>query len=396
MSKLELLRVIFNQRCTGAADEIFRAVAKTISEYQDNVNLSKEDNGRLQGLLDVILKPEIKLYRADFEQFIVSEVEFPPEQQHFKQEWSPDLGQDDLNPIQIKEEQEECRIIQEEEDSVFTPAWVKSDYDQYSTQSSQTQSEEYKDRTKFKEVDSSKPTSGSRPQPESRRTQTEKGKSFISSKGRKSMDLKSPVQRRRHTEDKSFCCSDCGERFTQMGRLNSHRIMIHSRGNKFRCDECGKCFAQWGYLDSHMRIHTRVNCGKVFTRSERFEPSLTTLKDRTGEKLYCCVECGKYFSNTGSLNYHRRSHTEKKSHRCHDCGKCFYKFMDLNIHRRIHTGEKPYRCQFCGKCYNQQTSLSYHMRNHTETSCNCHYCGKYIRHKGNLTAHMRIHTRKIR
>ncbi|XP_029612421.1 uncharacterized protein LOC115196060 isoform X2 [Salmo trutta] len=126
MSKLELLRVIFNQRCTGAADAIFRAVAKTISEYQDNVYLSKEDNGRLQGLLDVILKPEIKLYRADFEQFIVSEVEFPPEQQHFEQEWSPDLGQDDWNPIQIKEEQEEFSIIQEEEDSVFTPAWVKT------------------------------------------------------------------------------------------------------------------------------------------------------------------------------------------------------------------------------------------------------------------------------
>ncbi|XP_029596731.1 uncharacterized protein LOC115179389 isoform X2 [Salmo trutta] len=54
----------------------------------------------------------------DFQQFIVSEVEFHPEQQHCKQEWSPSLGQD--------EEQEEFRIIQEEEDSVFTPAWVNS------------------------------------------------------------------------------------------------------------------------------------------------------------------------------------------------------------------------------------------------------------------------------
>ncbi|XP_055764400.1 oocyte zinc finger protein XlCOF8.4-like [Salvelinus fontinalis] len=363
MSKLELLRVIFNQRCTGAADEIFRAVAKTISEYQDNVYLSKEDNRRLQGLLDIILKPEIKLYRADFEQFIVSEVEFPPEQHHFEQEWSPDLGQDDWNPI--KEEQEEFSVIQEEEDSVFTPAWVKSDYDQYSTQSSQTQSEEYKDRSKPKEVHSSKPTSGSRPQPKSRRTQAEKGKRFISSKGRTSVDLKSPAQRRCQTEVKSFCCSDCGERFTQMGKLNSHRIMIHSRGNQFRCDECGKCFAQWGYLDSHMKIHTRVNCGKVFTQSDRFKPSLTTLKDHTGEKFYCCGECGKYFSNAGSLTYHRRSHTEEKSHRCHGCGKCFLKIRDLNIHRRIHTGEKRFRCQFCGKCYNQHTSLSYHMKNHT-------------------------------
>ncbi|KAK6325244.1 hypothetical protein J4Q44_G00045860 [Coregonus suidteri] len=130
MSKLELLRVIFNQRCTGAADETFRAVAKMISEYQDNVYLSKEDNDRVQGLLDIILKPEIKLYRADFEQFIVSEVEFPPEQQYCEQEWSPSLGQDGWNSIQIKEEQD--------------ASW---------------------------------------PQPKWRRTRTEKGKSFISSKG---------------------------------------------------------------------------------------------------------------------------------------------------------------------------------------------------------------------
>uniref|UniRef100_A0AAZ3S4R6 C2H2-type domain-containing protein n=1 Tax=Oncorhynchus tshawytscha TaxID=74940 RepID=A0AAZ3S4R6_ONCTS len=193
----------------------------------------------------------------------------------------------------------------------------------------------------------------------------QKRESFISSKGRTSMDLKSPVQRRCQTADKSFCCSDCGECFTQMGKLNSHRIMIHSRGNQFRCDECGKCFAQWGYLDSHMKIHTRVNCGKVFTQSDRFEPSLTTLKDHPGEKLYCCGECGKYFSNAGSLNYHRRSHTEEKLHRCHDCRKCFFEFRDLNIHRRIHTGEKRFCCQFCGKCYNQHTSLSYHIKNHT-------------------------------
>ncbi|XP_041701167.1 zinc finger protein 239 [Coregonus clupeaformis] len=343
MSKLELLRVIFNQRCTGAADETFRAVAKMISEYQDNVYLSKEDNDRVQGLLDIILKPEIKLYRADFEQFIVSEVEFPPEQQYCEQEWSPSLG-DGWNSIQIKEEQD--------------ASW---------------------------------------PQPKWRRTRTEKGKSFISSKGRKSMDLKSSVQRRSHTEDKSFYCSDCGERFTQMGKLNSHRIMIHSGEKPLRCDECGKCFAQWGYLDSHMRIHTGVNCGKVFTQSDSFEPSLTTSKGHTGEKRYRCGECGKSFSNAGSLNYHRRSHTEKKPHRCHDCGKSFFKFRDLNIHRRIHTGEKPFRCQVCGKCYNQHTSLSYHMRNHTEVkSCNCHYCGKYFRHGHNLTAHMRIHTREIR
>ncbi|XP_029610832.1 uncharacterized protein LOC115195174 [Salmo trutta] len=245
MSKFELLKVILKQRCTTAAAEIFRAVAKTLSKYQDKVYLSKEENDRLQRLFDIILKPEIKLYRTDFQQFIVSEEELSPVQQHCKQNWSPSLGQNDWNPIQIKEEHEERRIIQVNEDSVFTPAWVKIYYDHYTTlhkSSSQIQSEEYIDKTASteqiktepKEEDSSEPTSESQPLRISKRTLTEKD--TLSSKVRKSMDLKSPVHRRSYTEmrEKPFCCSDCGERFTLMGKLNSHRIMMHSGKNPYR------------------------------------------------------------------------------------------------------------------------------------------------------------------
>ncbi|XP_055764026.1 zinc finger and SCAN domain-containing protein 22-like [Salvelinus fontinalis] len=282
----------------------------------------------------------------DFQQFIVSEVEFHPAQQHCKQELSPSLGQDDWNPIQIKEEQEEFRIIQEEEDSVFTPAWVKSDYDQYPTQSSQTQSEEYKDTMAFTEEiktdpkvdDSSEPTSDSQPQCKLKKTWTEKGQS---SNGGESLDLKSPVQRRSHTEDTSFCCSDCGERFTQMGKLDAHR-KAHKGKKPHRCDECGKCFTQVGYL-----------------------------------------------------NYHRKTHTGEKPHRCHDCGKCFYRVGDLTLHMRIHTGEKPLCCQVCGKCFARPSNLRSHIRIHTEKCYCCQYCGKYFRRKDSLTAHMRIHTREI-
>nr|XP_046175425.1 gastrula zinc finger protein XlCGF48.2-like isoform X1 [Oncorhynchus gorbuscha] len=281
----------------------------------------------------------------DFQQFNVSEVEFLPEQQHCKQELSPILGQDDWHPIQIKEEQEEFRIIQKEEDSVFTPAWVKSDYDQYSTQSSQTQSEEYEDRmasteqikTEPKEDNSSEPTSDSYPQCKLKKTWTEIGQS---SKGRKTMDLRSPVQMS-HTEEKSFCCSDCGERFTQMGKLDAHR-KAHKGKKPHRCDECGKCYTQSGYL-----------------------------------------------------NYHRKTHTGEKPHRCHDCGKCFYRVGDLTLHMRIHTGEKPLCCQVCGKCFARPSNLRSHVRIHTEKCYSCHYCGKYFRRKDSLTVHMRIHTREI-
>lgn len=64
MSRIELLRSFFNQRLAAAAEEIFRVVEKTIAEYQDEMSRSEERNSRLQKLLDITIKPEIKLYRA--------------------------------------------------------------------------------------------------------------------------------------------------------------------------------------------------------------------------------------------------------------------------------------------------------------------------------------------
>lgn len=59
-----MLRVFLNQRLTVAAEEIFGAVEKTIAEYQEEVSRSKEENDRLQNILDIVIKPEIKLQRA--------------------------------------------------------------------------------------------------------------------------------------------------------------------------------------------------------------------------------------------------------------------------------------------------------------------------------------------
>ncbi|XP_029566051.1 uncharacterized protein LOC115159991 isoform X2 [Salmo trutta] len=150
MSKIQLLRGFLNQRLTAAAEEIFEVVEQTIAEYQEEFVRTKEENVRLQKLLDIIIKPEIKLHRTDLQQLPVSEDEVPPEQQHCEKEWSPNLGQE------VKEEQEELRTNQGEEqlqgleeDFIFSSAFVKSDNDQDPSQSSdlhQTQSVENRQR----------------------------------------------------------------------------------------------------------------------------------------------------------------------------------------------------------------------------------------------------------
>nr|XP_046208058.1 DENN domain-containing protein 2A-like [Oncorhynchus gorbuscha] len=71
---------------------------------------------------------------------LLPQKEVPPEQQQCEQEWSPSLGQEDPEPIQIKEEEDELRTTQEEEqshgfetdtkDSIFTAGCVKNDCDE--------------------------------------------------------------------------------------------------------------------------------------------------------------------------------------------------------------------------------------------------------------------------
>ncbi|KAK6300050.1 hypothetical protein J4Q44_G00300830 [Coregonus suidteri] len=68
MAKISLLRVLLNERLTAAADEIFGAVEKTVAEYQEEITRSKEENEKLRKLLDIVLKPVIKLHRADLQQ----------------------------------------------------------------------------------------------------------------------------------------------------------------------------------------------------------------------------------------------------------------------------------------------------------------------------------------
>ncbi|XP_064879088.1 uncharacterized protein LOC135573652 isoform X1 [Oncorhynchus nerka] len=135
------LNAFLTQRLTAAAVEISAVFEKKIVEYRVEISRSKEENKRLQRLLDLVFHPEIKLHRADSQQLSlpVSEEEVPPEQQHCEQERSPSQGQEDPEPTQIKEEEEELRTSQKEDQpqglepdtkDLLIPACVKSDYEQ--------------------------------------------------------------------------------------------------------------------------------------------------------------------------------------------------------------------------------------------------------------------------
>jgi len=58
MCSVESLREFVNQRLTAAAEEILGVFQRSIVEYEEEID-------RQRRLLDMVLKPEIKLHRTD-------------------------------------------------------------------------------------------------------------------------------------------------------------------------------------------------------------------------------------------------------------------------------------------------------------------------------------------
>lgn len=61
---LQSFNVFLTDRLTAAAVDIYGFVEKTIIDYQEEVYRAKLETQRLQRLLDLVYKPEIRLNRA--------------------------------------------------------------------------------------------------------------------------------------------------------------------------------------------------------------------------------------------------------------------------------------------------------------------------------------------
>ena len=80
-----------------------------------------------------------------------------------------------------------------------------------------------------------------------------------------------------------------------------------------------------------------------------------------------CIQCGKMFSGTKTLDNHIKSvHTanEDKPHICQTCGKGFNYKNTLADHYNVHTGAKPYECKYCPSAFASQGTHAMHQKSH--------------------------------
>ncbi|XP_037651611.1 zinc finger protein 569-like isoform X1 [Sebastes umbrosus] len=353
-AEIPALRALLTERLTAAAEEIVGLFEETVAEYEDRAERSEREICRQRRLLDAVLKPQVKLTRADVQQLLVVKEE--------QEEWSSSLDQEDQEPPYIKEEQEELWTSQEgeqlqglEEADItkfpFTPVSVKSEDDEEEPQSSQfhqRQTEQMETEADGEDCGGPEPARNSDPD---RHLQPDK----------------IPVSDLRCR----FSCSECGKRFGTKGTLREH-MRTHTGEKPFSCSVCKKSFTQRGSLGKHMRIHTGEKsfrcsvCKKAFTGSRDLQEHKRT---HTVEKPFSCSACGKAFIKSGDLKKHMRTHTVEKSFSCSVCKESFSQSGDLRRHKRTHTVEKPFSCSACGKAFSESGNLKDHIKTTGEKSC---------------------------
>ncbi|XP_072772636.1 uncharacterized protein [Nerophis lumbriciformis] len=264
MSTLHMLRALVDQRLTAAVEEIFVVLERTIAEYEAELSRTKEEN---KLLLDAVFKKhQVVLHRTDVQRVSAGSHE---------EEWHTSVGQKELEPPHIKEEEEELwEQLQRLEEA--------NDEDEaQSLQLHHSQSEENRGAElvsqHIAEADGEH-CEDIKSEPDSIFAPLSDMDHMMSHSSDHSDHIQKPLESkndskgdtRHHTNNKHVDCSECGKSFRKKSHFTEH-MRTHTGEKPFTCSVCKKSFSRKQNMTTHMRTHT-------------------------GEKPFACLACAKRFN----------------------------------------------------------------------------------------------------
>ncbi|XP_040897717.1 zinc finger protein with KRAB and SCAN domains 8-like [Toxotes jaculatrix] len=326
------VRELIRERLTAAAEEILGVFEQTISVYEEEIN-------RQRTLLDLVLKPDLKLHRTELPRQYVSKEEevVLADQQLCNLERDSSLDQE---TPQIKEEQGDCANTSQEGEQL-----VLKQEDDFLNSDRSDRRDQSQDWTLVYSDDQSQSAAEEEP------PDNVSGKRVRSESDRRGSGVSEP-----NSEDQLLF--EKGDR----GKAAKPKRKLRGTSTSTRNIKAKRKKTQ------NDRGHKKQS-GKNSKSTSNSQPKPTQLKShmrtRTAEKPFSCTVCGKRFGFKRYLKQHMITHSGEKPYSCNTCWKGFRRLEHLQIHMRSHTGERPYSCVYCERAFSVSSTLTKHIRLHT-------------------------------
>ncbi|XP_029287827.1 zinc finger protein 629-like isoform X1 [Cottoperca gobio] len=321
---LQSFNVFLTERLTAAAVDIYGFVEKTIIDYQEEVYQTKVENQRLQRLLDLVYKPQIRLHKADSRQ-----IDLPTPTQEVcaqDQQIQTECIPSEVIPVILPIKEELTDLWTRTVETLVCPAYsnVTETLTQIVTVGDHEENKMPDNLTRVvtvgEHLEYDLPSQDDQP---------------LTSCG------VSPV----YTKKKDmFSCNICCQSFLRQDELHLH-LAAHATNslptptiNAFTCFVCGRITDTRSQMITHMRTHT-------------------------DEKPFACPICGNRYKLKGHIKEHMRTHTGERPYPCYICGRSFNRSSTMTKHARIkHRENMPFKCMQCGHRFPLLVVFKQHMK----------------------------------
>ncbi|XP_068576601.1 uncharacterized protein [Cebidichthys violaceus] len=341
-STLQSFNVFLTERLTAAAVDIYGFVEKTIVDYQEEVYHTKLENQRLQRLLDLVYKPEIRLHRAD--------------------SWQTDLPTPTQEVCaQEQQIQKEC-IPSDNQEPVILP--IKEELTELCTRSVETPV-----RPAYSNV-----------------TDTLTQIVTVGKHEENEVPV-SLIQVVTVGEHGDYEAPDSLSRVTTVGEhmkyetpspddqpLPSSGVALFTKKkNLFFCNVCCQPFLREIELKLHLEVHEAkhlpkptnqaLTCYTCGTKTDTRSQMICHMRTHTAEKPFACPICGNRYKLRGHVKEHMRTHTGERPYTCYICGKSFNRSSTMRKHARIkHRENMPFKCMQCSQRFPLLVVFKRHMK----------------------------------